>query len=431
MDKNNQWVKLGFTDIDGIFRGKLVHHSKFIKSPHVSYCDVVFGWDLHDVVYPEDSVSGWKNGFPDAKATIDHATKRNIPWDKNPLYIIDFSDDDTFSSVCPRSLLKNVLEEFKSYGYNVKVGFEYEWFNFKIGPDSIKEPKSHTITNGMFGYSLTRLEDYPEFIHDLLNDMAELDIVLEGFHTETGPGVYEAAIRYDDALPSADRATLFKHFAKIIGKRHGILPSFMAKWNKDLPGCSGHIHISIQNQKGENIPFSNPLADSRAQSFLAGVMHYMNVLLPLYNPFINSYKRMVSGSWAPTKAIWGIENRTASVRIIKGDEGQDRFELRMPGADANPYLALFACLKSGLQGLKEKLPLTQKSPVGNAYENTAIPDLPTNLGEAAKLFHNNKGLRKWINPKFIEHYYMTRMVEYNRYEQAVTDWELNRYLEII
>jgi glutamine synthetase len=431
MDEKNKWVKVGFTDIDGIFRGKLVHYSKFISSPNISYCDVVFGWDLHDAVYPEDSVSGWKNGFPDAKATIDHTTKRDLPWDTNPLYIIDFSDDNTFSSVCPRSLLKRVLEELKSYGYSVKVGFEYEWFNFKIAPETLKEPHLHSITTGMFGYSLTRLEDYPEFIHDLLHDLAKLDITLEGFHTETGPGVYEAAIRYDDALPSADRASLFKHFTKIIGKRHGILPSFMAKWNEKLPGCSGHIHISVQNQNGENISFSDPGKDQEAQHFLAGVIQYMDVLLPLYNPFVNSYKRLVSGSWAPTKAIWGIENRTASVRIIPGVKGQDRFELRIPGADANPYIALYACLKSGLQGVKNKIPLKQKKPVGNAYENTSVPDLPTNLGEAATRFYEHKDLRNWIDPKFIEHYYMTRMLEYNQYQRAVTDWELRRYLEII
>lgn len=431
MDHNNQWVKLGFTDIDGLVRGKFMHQSKFKKSRHLGYCDVVFGWDLHDEVYPRDSVSGWKDGFPDANATIDLETERIIPWDNVPFYLVDFSNDDKFSHVCPRSMLKSCLKELGNLGYNAKVGYEYEWFNYKIKDGSVTNPADQTITSGMYGYSIVRLEDNAAFVSDLMKYLAAMDIIIEGFHTETGPGVYEAAIKYGDALESADRATLFKHFTKIIAKKHNILASFMAKWNASLPGCSGHIHISLLDSEGTFVPFGKPMEHDVAESFLAGVIQYMDGLLTLYNPFVNSYKRLVAGSWAPTKASWGIQNRTASVRIIPGSEKNDRFELRIPGSDANPYLALYACLKSGMYGIKQKLKLKQVKPIGNAYEDNNLPLLSTNLGEAAEKLLTVSELKNFINNTFLEHYAMTRKLEYQKFMRSVTDWEIRRYLEII
>ena len=182
---------------------------------------------------------------------------------------------------------------------------------------------------------------------------------IEGLHTETGPGVYEAAIAFSEALEQADRAILFKTGAKEIGKRFGVMPSFMAKWSQAYPGCSGHIHQSLSDGKS-NLFYDakNPRRMSKLfESYLAGQVACMMEFAPLIWPTINSYKRLVDGFWAPVKPTWGMDNRTASFRVIAGSPKATRLETRCPGADVNPYLAMAAVIAAGLHGVEKGLKL--------------------------------------------------------------------------
>ena len=185
-----------------------------------------------------------------------------------------------------------------------------------------------------------------------------MNIELEGFHTETGPGVYETAIRYDDALRAADKAALFKTMVKIVARKHGLLATFMAKWNAALPGCSGHIHQSLSDRQGKRNLFydrnSNSHLSDLMQHYMAGQLALMREFTVMYCPTVNSYKRTVPGTWAPTNVTWGIDNRTTALRAIAAGPKSTRVECRLSGADANPYLSLAASLSSGLHGIENK-----------------------------------------------------------------------------
>jgi glutamine synthetase len=250
-------VKVAVSDIDGVLRGKYLHKDKFFSAAEggFGFCDVVFGWDMNDQCYDNTTLTGWHKGFPDAVAKIDLGTHRNVPWDDNvPFFLGDFvmeKDGKTLPHpICPRQVLKRVLKRAEKLGVVPMCGIEYEWFNFAETPQSWAAKnyvRPEPITPGMFGYSLLRAGAHREFFKALMVEMAAFGVPIEGLHTETGPGVYEAAILFSEALEAADRAILFKTGAKEIGARFGIMPSFMAKWNPQYPGCSGHVHQSLSD----------------------------------------------------------------------------------------------------------------------------------------------------------------------------------------
>ena len=275
-------VKVAVSDIDGVLRGKYLHKEKFYAAAEggFGFCDVVFGWDMMDVTYDNTTLTGWHKGFPDVLAKIDLGTYRTVPWDGGvPFFLGEFVAEKNGKEVplpiCPRQVLKRVLKRAEKLGLMPMCGMEYEWFNFAETPQSWADKKGvgpTTITPGMFGYSLLRANANREFFAALMGEMGDFGVPIEGLHTETGPGVYEAAILFSEALEAADRAILFKTGAKEIGSRFGIMPSFMAKWNQHLPGCSGHIHQSMSDGK-KNLFYDAKGKNSMSrlfESYLAG-----------------------------------------------------------------------------------------------------------------------------------------------------------------
>src|SRR3989440_7927600 len=360
-------VKLGGFDVDGILRGKYVSLDKFWSAAEggLGVCDVVFGWDLGDQLYDNATVTGWHTGYPDTHATIDLSTLRFIPWEPGTAaFLLDFeSEPGKPHPVSPRQLLRRVEDKARSMGFSLKVASEYEFFLFRETPESVRAKGYANLTPlspGMFGYSWLRSSENAALVHDLQDQLAAFDLELEGFHTETGPGVYEAAIRYDQMLRAADKAALFKTAVKEICARHGVMPTFMAKWNKELPGCSGHLHESLWTAAGESA-FLDPRAprgmSKTLQHFVAGQVALMPAFTALIAPTINSYKRMVRGAWSPTMATWGVENRTTALRVIPGSPSATRVEYRLAAADMNPYIAMAASVASGLYGIERELPL--------------------------------------------------------------------------
>ena len=433
-------VKVAVTDIDGVLRGKYIHKEKFLSAVDAGFgfCNVVFGWDMGDQCYDNATWTGWHTGFPDALAKIDLDTYRRVPWDDNvPFFLADFVDGkDQPSPVCPRQLLKKILARGAKQGFKVLAGVEYEWFNFRETSQSLAAknyPQPETITPGMFGYSLIRASQNQPFFKALMEEMPQFGIPIEGLHTETGPGVYEAAILYSEALEAADRAVLFKTAAKEIGHRFGIMPSFMAKWNAQYPGCSGHVHQSLSDGK-TNLFYDakSPRRMSKIfESYLAGQLHCLQDIQVFFAPTINSYKRLVDGFWAPVKATWGMDNRTASLRVIAGSSKSTRIETRCPGADTNAYLAVAACIAAGLYGIEKGLKLTTAPLEGDSAKASCIPRLPRNLMEATANLKKSKVARELFGEEFVDHYVKTREWEWRQFQDAVTDWELKRYFEII
>jgi glutamine synthetase len=240
--------------------------------------------------------------------------------------------------------------------------------------------KLQPITPGMFGYSVLRTSLNSAFVNELIDFMEAFNVPLEGLHTETGPGVFEAAIYYDDVLAAADKAVLFKTGVKEIAYRHNMVASFMAKWNSKLPGCGGHLHQSLWDKNGtSNLFFSetkNGKMSELLEQYIAGQLVCLPEILPMFAPNVNSYKRIGHGDWAPANATWGHDNRTTAVRVIQGRMESARIESRVPGADTNPYLAMAAALASGLFGIKNKLKLDIPETVGNGYNTEKQHVLP-------------------------------------------------------
>ncbi|MCC5952213.1 MAG: glutamine synthetase [Acidimicrobiia bacterium] len=435
------YVKVAIVDIDGVLRGKYLDKAKFVSAlaDGFGFCDVVFGWDSADECYDNGSYTGWQSGYPDGTVRIDPTTHRRVPWEGGRhFFLCDYVGSDPATVVCPRRLLQRTIDRAASAGYRSFQGMEFEWFNFRESPQTLHDKDFRhlePLSPGMFGYSVLRQTHGQDFFGALLSDLRAFDVPLEGLHTETGPGVYEAALIYSEALEAADRAELFKSGAKEIGHRFGILPTFMARWNTDLPGCSGHVHQSLRALEGEANLFHDPEASdgmsSLFRSYLAGILELLPEMLVLFAPTVNSYKRLVDGFWAPTRPTWGIDNRTVACRVIPGGPKATRLELRVPGADVNPYLAVAGGLAAGLWGVEQGLELDRPPTQGSGYADESVARLPRTLIEATRLFADSERVRGLLGDDFVDHFAATREWEWRQFVDSVTDWELRRYLEII
>jgi len=437
-------VKLAVSDIDGILRGKYMAMEKFlgVAQPHphggFGFCDVVFGWDSSDQCYDNTQVTGWQHGFPDSLARIDLDTAREVPWDNNvPFFLGEFvNPDGSPYPVCPRQTLRRVLKRAEKLGLIPMCGMEFEWFNFLETPQSWASKKGvapEPLTPGMFGYSLLRMNQNRGFVNALMDELALFGVPLEALHAETGPGVFEAAIAFGPALEQADRSILFKTAVKEIGARFGIMPSFMAKWSQAYPGCSGHVHQSLSDGK------KNLFADAKGrhgmsrlfESYLAGQVACLMEFAPMLWPTINSYKRLVDGFWAPVKPTWGVDNRTASFRVLTASAKSTRLETRCPGADVNPYLAMAAVIAAGVYGVEKNLKLTMPPITGTNEGAEKIPRAPRTLMETTRIFKSSDIARDFLGDTFVDHFAATRDWEWRQWLDGVTDWELKRYFEII
>lgn len=437
-----QKVKFAFADIDGVLRGKVISRRKFeagLKSGY-GFCNVVFGWDSADAPYDHVKLTGWHSGYPDTPTRIDLSTFRRIPWEDNlPFFIADFSHEDGNDLVaCPRSLLKRIARQSEAMGFRTEIAQEFEWFNFRETPQSLHEKdfrNPEPLTPGMFGYSILRPSLETAFYHDLFDLLAEFDIPLEGLHTETGPGVYEAAIHHDEVVRAADKATLFKTAVKEIAYKHGIIATFMAKWNAELPGCSGHIHQSLWTPDGSKNLFYDPTQPDNMSTlfrqYLAGQLYCLPHILPMLAPTVNSYKRLVEGAWAPTTITWSIDNRTTALRVLNHAEAYTRLEQRVSGSDTNPYLAIAASLASGLYGIRHQLSLDIPATVGNGYADKANGVIPANLWDATQVMKQSAVAAELFGEGFVDHFTQTREWEWRQYARQVSDWELRRYFELI
>jgi glutamine synthetase len=432
-------VKVGAFDIDGILRGKYMSRAKFESSLEsgFGFCDVVLGWDSKDQLYDNVRYTGWHTGYPDANVRVLPETCRSLPWEEPMLFFLgEFSGEG--EKICPRGLLRRVLERGRRMGYEVYAGFEYEFFVFKETPDSVREKGYRDlkpIAPDYFGYSVIRNSVWSDFYRSLLDQCEELDLPIEGLHEETGAGVIEAAIGVDSGLAAADKAALFKTFAKVIAQRAGLMATFMAKWSKDWPGQSGHIHMSLKDASGKPVFHDADKPHTMSDTmrwYIGGQQKLMPELLAMIAPTVNSYTRLIPGFWAPTDSAWSVDNRTCSLRVIAGGPKSQRVEYRVAAADANPYIILSAAVASGLWGIENQV---EPDPIveGNAYDQK-FPErlaLPRTLWESAQRLKASNMAREWFGEEFVQHFAATREWEEREFRRHITDWELARYFEII
>jgi glutamine synthetase len=434
-------VRVGVFDIDGILRGKYMSREKLLSAVEkgaFGFCDVVLGWDSADLLYDNVRYTGWHTGYPDAPVRILPETCRSLPLEGEGMVLFLGEFGGEAENLCPRALLRRVLDRARGMGFEVRAGFEYEFFVFNETPHSLRSKNFRDLqplAPGSFGYSMLRSSVEVDLYRDILRTCEEMGLPIEGLHEEAGPGVLEAALQASDGLRAADNAALFKTFVKVLAQKREKTATFMAKWSSEWPGLSGHIHVSLTDTEGNSVFCDRQQADGMSTTmrrFLGGQQALMPELLSLVAPTVNSFTRLVPGFWAPTDSSWGIDNRTCALRVIPGSEKAQRVEYRVAGADCNPYLGLAAAVASGLHGIEAQLE-PQKLSVGNAYEQKFPRKLrlPRTLGEAAQRLDRSSVGRDWFGDAFVDHFVATRRWEESQFRQAVTDWELKRYFEII
>jgi len=436
-------VELALTDVDGVLRGKYVSLDKFasLLDGGGGFCDCVFGWDVADQLYDNARYTGWHTGYPDAQYRLIADTQRTVPDANVPMFLGEFvAPDGGDHPICPRTRLRNVLERAAAQSIHVKLAFEYEFFVFDETPHTIRAKGFRDLkpfTPGNFGYSVLRASTHESLFGGLMSQAAAFDTPLEAVHCETGPGVWEAAIEVTDALTAADRANLFKTFTKVFFQKRDLMATFMAKWSMRYPGMGGHCHFSFWSPDGKGL-FHDAAAPHRMSTTqrhaLGGLQRYLPELIALVAPTVNSYARLVKGAWAPTAFTWGVENRTTAVRLIPGSAKSQRLECRVPGADANPYLAAAAIVGAALLGVVERLEPAE--PVtGNAYDvadrMTGPSRFPVDLRDAADRLAKSDAAQRLFGAPFVDHFVSTRQWEVREYTRSLNDWQLERYFEII
>jgi glutamine synthetase len=433
-------VKVGLFDNDGVMRGKYMSREKFLSSLEhgFAFCDVVLGWDSMDQLYDNATYTGWHTGYPDAPVRILPSSCREIPFENGMLlFLAEFAG--AAETICPRATLRRVITKAHKMGFDPYAALEYEFFMFNETPDSVREKDYKNLqpmTPGWFGYSMLRSSVRAEFYHQILELCDSMDFPLEGLHTETGPGVLEAAIAVDSADNAADKAALFKTFIKVLAQRNDMMATFMAKWSAEYPGQSGHIHLSLRYRDSSGSAFydseqANGMSTIQRQ-FVAGQQRLMPQFLSMIAPTVNSYTRLIPGFWAPTDASWGVENRTTALRVIPGSDKSQRVEYRLGSADANPYLALAAALGAGLYGIEQQWD-PEPEIKGNAYDQQHPEHLalPRTLWESAQALKSSAEARDLFGDAFVEHYAASREWEEREFRKHITDWEMERYFEII
>ena len=432
-------VLVVFPDLAGSWKGKRMTGHFFVEDTlahGIEACNYLIATDVEMNVLPGYRFANWEAGYGDMKAVPDLATLRCIPWlEKTALVICDLLDEhDSPVEVSPRQILKRQIERAAKLGYTVKTGAELEFFLFR---ESFEEaatkgyrgltPDSNTIQD----YHILQTSKDEHLIRAIRNGMDGAGVPIECSKGEAGFAQHEINLRYAEALEMADRLAIYKNGAKEIAALAGRAITFMAKYTMDDVGSSCHVHSSLWNLVDDTAADADS-ADPHKMSapfehYLAGMLSTAREFSWLFAPTVNSFKRYQPGSWAPTAVAWGMDNRTCGLRIAGHGSGL-RVESRIPGADANPYLAFAGVIAGGLHGLQQGLALEAPF-VGNAYESKDVPRIPWNIVESIQLLEASDAAVAAFGEDVVHHFVTTARHEWMQFNKAVTDWELRRNFE--
>jgi glutamine synthetase len=429
-----------FPDTQGRLMGKRVVGRYFLDhaaGEGLHACIYLFTVDIDMEPLPGFRLTSWEKGYGDMQMVPDMQTLRLIPWlPKTALVFCDvYTEDGAAIEEAPRWVLRRQVERAAQAGYTVKIGSELELYLFKESFEEARAKRFHGLTP-VSGY----LEDYhilqttreEPLIRAIRNGMEGANVPVEFSKGEWGRGQEEINLRYAEALEMADRHTLYKHGAKEIASMQGCSLTFMAKHDAGAAGSSCHLHSSLWDKTGRKplFPGKDPRTGTRLfEHWLAGQLTLARDFAYFYAPTVNAYKRYQAASFAPTRLAAGWDNRTCGFRLC-GTGAGFRVENRLPGADANPYLAFAATIAAGLHGIQHKLkppPLYE----GNAYEDGSLPQVPKTLREAIVALETSKIAREALSDRVVEHYLQMARLEQEAFDRVVTDWELLRNFERI
>ena len=429
-------VIVAFCDMQGRLTGKRISARLFVEdvAEHgAECCNYLLAVDVDMNTVDGYAISSWETGYGDMVMTPDFTTLRLLPWlPGTAMVIADLSwTDGRPVNQAPRSILNRQLDRLADRGWVPYVGTELEFMVFddsfraawQAGYRGLTPATDYNVDYAI--HASTRMEP---LLRDIRLGMDGAGMYCEGVKGECNLGQQEIAFRYDHARVTCDNHTIYKNGAKEIADQHAKSLTFMAKFD-EREGNSCHIHISLRGDDGSAV-FADA-GDELGMSamfrhFVAGQLATLRELTLFYAPNINSYKRYVDGSFAPTAVAWGVDNRTCAMRVVGRGHGM-RVECRAPGGDVNPYLAVSALIVGGLHGIEHKLELPEASQ-GNAYTSGA-EQLPTTLAEAVELFDNSQIAREAFGDDVVDHYLNNARVELTAFNGAVTDWERRRGFE--
>ncbi|WP_018150332.1 glutamine synthetase family protein [Leeia oryzae] len=423
-------VECIFPDINGIPRGKALPAAGFMNG-QVVRCARAIPIQAVTGDYPDYRFYGEHD--PDATLVPDYSTLRAVPWAPQPraLVINDCEDNDgSLTPLASRSVLKNVLAQYKKRGWQAIVAPELEFYVLAPNPDPNQplQPPTDPLGRrelGQASFSFSALNSFSAFWDDLLQALEVLQIDGDTFVHEMGPGQFEINLKHGDPLKLADQTFLFKYAMREVGAKHGLLVVCMAKPMAGVAGSSMHIHQSIVDEAGNNV-FSKEdgEASDTFYHFIAGMQRYLPHVMPILAPNVNAYRRFVKGSAAPINLEWGIDNRSVGLRVPVSSPAARRVENRLPGCDANPYLALAASLATGLLGIEEKL-YPSPAATGNVYGGEAT--LPATLDAALADMAKYDTAKRCFGEEFTNAFIATKEIELQSFYSEITPWE-RRYL---
>ena len=431
-------VVVAMTDMQGRLQGKRFHAPFFLDevvAHNTEACAYLLAVDTEMNTVDGYEITSWENGYGDFVLIPDMATLRVTGWHPGTaLVLADVAAlDGSPVRPSPRQVLRAQLARADALGWTALAGTELEFIVFEGSYEQAWDHGYRNLTPANrynADYSLLGTGRIEPLLRDIRNSMAAANLVVESAKGECNLGQHEIAFRYDDALTTADQHSIYKTGAKEIAAKHGYSLTFMAKPN-DREGNSCHIHLSFRTADGEPVMAGDgPHGLSPAgASMIAGLLKGLRELTLLFAPTINSYKRYAEGSFAPTGVAWGVDNRTCALRLV-GHGPSLRIECRVPGGDANPYLALAGLVAAALDGVNQSAELP--APVtGNAYAVPGLPRVPPTLDEALALWVSSELAAKAFGQDVVDHYATMARVELDAYRSAVTDWELHRYFERI
>ena len=427
-----------FPDMQGRWMGKRVTGKYFLDhvlEHGVEACNYLLTVDVEMEPVQGYAFASWEKGYGDLHLVPDMKTLRIIPWlEKTALVICDvFDEEGKIISISPRAILKTQVEKAKKLGFSVMMGSELEFYLFKETFESAQQKRYQNLqTSGHYieDYHILQTSKDEPFIREIRNGMNGAEVPVEFSKGEWGAGQHEINLRYTDALEMADRHTVYKNGVKEIAHLKGMAVTFMAKYSTRGAGSSCHIHTSLWDATAKKCRFWDEKKRESSETFmhfLAGQMALAPDLSVFFAPFVNSYKRYQAGSFAPTRIAWGHDNRTCGFRIV-GRGNSHRIENRIPGADANPYLAFAATIASGLHGIERKLKVSEIYK-GNAYLDDSLPQVPLTLYQAIGKLDESPTAKKLLGAEVVEHYLHAARVEQVFSDRNVSDLESTRGFE--
>jgi glutamine synthetase len=428
-------VIVAFCDMQGRLMGKRVHGPAFVDGiarNGAEGCNYLLAVDVDMNTVEGYAHASWERGYGDFVLRPDLSTLRRIPWlEGTALCLCDLEWHDGSPVVpSPRQILRAQLERLRERGWRAMVGSELEFLVFDESYEEARALGYRDLTGANaynVDYSILGSTYVEPLLRDIRLGMAGAGMPVEDSKGECNFGQHEVNFRYADALTMADNHTIYRNGAKEIAHQHGRALTFMPKFD-EREGNSCHIHISLWDD--ERSLFADPAGHGRSElfdRFIAGLLAHLRGLTYFLAPNVNSYKRFVRGSFAPTALVWAEDNRTCSLRVVGHGNGM-RVECRIAGGDANPYLAFSALIAAGLAGIDEGLEL-EPAWAGSGYDAADRPHVPETLREATALLDGSAVARTALGDEVVEHYLNAARVEQQQFDRAITDWELRRSFE--